>query len=290
MTEQTGLQDPRIQDYIDGRLDPEARAEVAAELRGQPALAAAVEQLRHDTDMLQAIGQEVLDEPVPERLRAVLRRSAPPEGRARSAGRQDSPQHPARHHPRRGGSAGRGPAWWLARAAAVGLIFASGIGSGWVLNDLTNPAPSLEDVVLANVTQAFDFYDESDGYPVEFPADRATDFRDWISRNFARDIEPPDLAEFGYAFEGGRLFPSAGVRVGSFQFTGPDKGRLGVFFWPDEATAAAPMLGQAAPDITYHVWSGNGFSIAVMGRTETLDLDSAAEAVFAFYQDIFSSS
>jgi anti-sigma factor RsiW len=62
-----------IQRYIDGRLGERDRAVVAAYLRTHPA-AAEVEALRRQSEVLRQIGQEILSEPVPERLREVLRR------------------------------------------------------------------------------------------------------------------------------------------------------------------------------------------------------------------------
>lgn len=267
----SAFDDPRLLDYVDGRLSPVERAAIAAELRSDPALAAEVEQIRHDTEMLQGIDREVLDEPVPARLRAVLR-PAPEAADARR---------------------GPTPGTWrqrLARAAAIVLLFTSGLGTGWIMNDFANPGPSLRDVVLANAGEAFDFYRQSDGYPLDFPADRAEDFRAMVSQVFEREIDPPDLQELGYAFEGGRMMPTAGVRVGSFQFSSEEKGQLGVFFWPDDEVIDAPFVGGDESDLAYRVWSGNGFAIAVMGSTEDLDLDTVAETVFAFYEDLFGTS
>lgn len=258
-----------LQAYLDDRLSARERAEVAIEIARSPALAQRMQQLRRDAELLQAIGQEILEEPVPARLQAILRAAPPIEATSATSART---QH------RR-----------LATAAAL-LLFLSGTGAGWIANDLVNPAPSVQQVILASVAQAFDFYDASVGYPLEFPADRAADLRSWITQAFARDIEPPDLQEFGYAFDGGRLLPGGGVRVGAFQFSRPEKGRLGVFFWPDEEALPALLTGRLDPDTAYRVWSGNGFAVAVMGREENDDLEPAAEAVFAFYRNVFGTS
>jgi anti-sigma factor RsiW len=277
MAERSAFQDPRLQDYVDDRLYARERAEVAAELEADPKLAADVEQIRRDGDLLRALAHDVLDEPVPERLRAVLRHQSP------SATSEVPAAEP------RGGE-GALDRSWLSKAAAVVLLFASGVGAGWIANDFANSGPSAQEVILASVSQAFSFYDESDGYPLDFPVDRAEDFRSWIEQAFERDIEPPDLAEIGYDFEGGRLMPGGGVRVGAFQFSAPERGRLGVFFWPETEALPAPMSGRADPDVAYRVWSGNGFAIAVMGNEQNTDLDAVAETVFAFYQDIFGAS
>jgi anti-sigma factor RsiW len=49
---------------------------MAAYLRAHPEVAAEVESLRRQNEALKRVGQEVLDEPIPERLRALVRPSA----------------------------------------------------------------------------------------------------------------------------------------------------------------------------------------------------------------------
>lgn len=67
------LSDEKIRDYIDGRLSERDRAVVAAYLIANPDVAAEVNRLRLVNEMIGGLGQDVLDEPVPERLIAALR-------------------------------------------------------------------------------------------------------------------------------------------------------------------------------------------------------------------------
>src|SRR5690554_4344952 len=79
MAKRSVFTDRQLQDYIDGRLSERDRASVAAYLLAHPDVAAEVETVRRQSEALRALGQEILDEPVPERLREVLRRPlAPP--------------------------------------------------------------------------------------------------------------------------------------------------------------------------------------------------------------------
>ena len=73
MADREILADHKIQDYIDGRLDERDQAIVAAYLLAHPDAASKVETLRRQNEALKGIGQEILDEPVPARLREVLR-------------------------------------------------------------------------------------------------------------------------------------------------------------------------------------------------------------------------
>jgi anti-sigma factor RsiW len=71
----------RLHAYIDGRLSDRDRAALAAYLVAHPGIAAEVEALRRQSEILRGIGQSILDEPVPRRLREMLP-TEPPRSRA----------------------------------------------------------------------------------------------------------------------------------------------------------------------------------------------------------------
>ena len=75
-----------IQDFIDGRLGRGARASFIARLLQCPEVGVEVEAMRRQQEALREIGQEILDEPVPPRLRIILQRGAPAHGNGRSGG------------------------------------------------------------------------------------------------------------------------------------------------------------------------------------------------------------
>lgn len=62
-----------LQDYIEGRLDPNAEARVEAYLRANPPEAAHVELLRQQARYLRRLGEDILREPVPEQFLDLLR-------------------------------------------------------------------------------------------------------------------------------------------------------------------------------------------------------------------------
>ena len=63
-----------MQDYIEGRLAPREQARVAAYLRQNPAESARVEALRLQAARLKKLGDQILNEPVPDQFLEILRR------------------------------------------------------------------------------------------------------------------------------------------------------------------------------------------------------------------------
>lgn len=68
------LSEEKICDYVDGRLSKRDRAIVAAYLFANPEVGAEVSRLRLVNEMIAGLGQDRLDDPIPDRLIAVLGR------------------------------------------------------------------------------------------------------------------------------------------------------------------------------------------------------------------------
>ena len=80
------ISDAEIQDFIDDRLDRGARSSFIARLLECPEVGVQVEAMRRQQEALREIGQEILDEPVPPRLRIILQKLSPAHGNGRSGG------------------------------------------------------------------------------------------------------------------------------------------------------------------------------------------------------------
>lgn len=265
MADHEMLADDKIQDYIDGRLDDRGKAVVAAYLLAHPDVASHVEMLRRQNEALRGIGHEILDEPVPARLRNVLHQQAQQPAEVSFVGR-----------------ARLRSSSFLEAAAAI-LLFCVGGAVGWFMHDGLTPRPGLQDLIAANAADVYTFYGGDHDYPVDFPPDQTTELVSWIHRSFNREISPPDLANLFYEYRGGQLLPISGASIGFFQFEGPEDARLAVVFWPgDQPPTQLERIGQQQ-NVTARYWLGDGFSFAVMSDASNPDLESAAKAVFSFY-------
>lgn len=268
MADRSVFTDGQLQDYVDGRLRERDRAAVAAYLLAYPHIAAEVEAVRRQSEALRALGHEILDEPVPERLRAVLRRGPT---------RASAEPRPARERPKP-----RRRSRFLETAAAILLLLAGG-ALGWFAHGASRPALSPADALLAHMANAYALYGARD-YPVVFPPERANDFVTWIGKSFEREVPPPNLAELGYRYRGGRLLANAGAHIGLFLFERPENARLAVFFWTNPG---APNVVASLPDrngIAARFWNIDGLSFAVIGDRANRDLQAAADSVFTFYE------
>jgi anti-sigma factor RsiW len=272
MANRSVFTDRQLQDYVDGRLNERDRAAVAAYLLAHPHAATQVEAVRRQSEALRALGHEILDAPVPERLREALRH--PPR-------RSDAqPQLvTARSQPRRGSR-------FLETAAAILLLVAGG-ALGWFAHGLVRPVPTPDDTLLAHMANAYALYGTRD-YPAAFPPDRAEEFVTWISRSFRREVPPPNLAELGYSYLGGRLVPNAGANIGLFQFKHQDA-RLAVFFWSNAAPPEGVRSIHDRGDVAAHLGAADGLSFAVIGDKANRDLETAADSVFEFYERALAS-
>jgi anti-sigma factor RsiW len=136
----------------------------------------------------------------------------------------------------------------------------------------------------------YTFYGGDHDYPVDFPPDRTAELVSWINRSFDREISPPDLATLSYEYRGGQLLPISGASIGFFQFVGPEGARLAVVFWPgDQPPTKVDRIGRQQ-NVAARYWMGDGFSFAVMSDENNPDLESAADAVFSYYDGALGPS
>ena len=68
------VNDEEIQEYIDGRLSAARRREVEAFLAAHPSRAAEVQSLLRQQEALRRLGEDILNEPIPDRFQEILRR------------------------------------------------------------------------------------------------------------------------------------------------------------------------------------------------------------------------
>lgn len=91
MSPRKPVTDDELSEYVDGGLSEARRAEIADWLLENPKKAAEVERLRQLNEALRGLGAEILDEPVPDRLRDVVRRERQRRGPGQDDERGEKP-------------------------------------------------------------------------------------------------------------------------------------------------------------------------------------------------------
>jgi anti-sigma factor RsiW len=256
------LADHKIQDYVDGRLSEPDRAAFAAYLLTHREIGSQVEALRRQNDILRGIGHDILEEPVPNRLRDALYQPKVVSLESRRVR----------------------PSGFLEAAAAI-LLFCVGGALGWFANGTLTPQLSKDDRTLSDAVSAYTFYGGQQGFPIEFPPDRSVELASWISRSFSKEFAPPDLEDLGYLYLGGRLLPGVTSKIGAFMFENASSQQVVVFFWPTDAPPQDVINVSHQDQLETRFWFGTGFGFAVIGDSSSSDIQQVAEAVFSFYDE-----
>lgn len=250
-----------IQEYIDGRLDGRRHDEFLAYLEANPHIADYVECLKKQNESLRQLGAAMLDEPVPERLRAIVHPGV--DAKARPSGR--------RYRFR-----------FLEAAAAAVIFICGGIG-GWWVHGAMNPVPSQVELLLQNASHAYGFYGSDDGFPVEFSPERGKELEKWIGKLFGRSIPYPDLSESGYQFAGGNILPGSSGQTVFFMFSHSEGGRVSVVAWAskDQPSQTVTMAELGKTAVRY--WFSDGLGYAVLGDPADDGLGKISDSIFEFY-------
>lgn len=241
MNKQAGtLAETDLHAYADDRLDAARRAEVEAWLANHPADAARVADYRQQNDMMQALFNPILNEPIPLQMYAQARRR--------------TLSQPLRY------------------AAMVGAMVISGI-LGWSLHGMDK---SRQTPILAMVNRAalaHVVYTPEVLHPVEVNKEQEEQLVKWLSKRLGNNIRAPHLVGAGYDLMGGRLLPgnqgpvaqfmyedARGQRLtlyisskmagkGDASFRYALEGKVSVFYWVDEDLGYALSGEIAKPEL-----------------------------------------
>lgn len=249
--------------YVDGRLDPAARAAVQARLAGDAEAARRVAEWTRQREALRGLHAGILAEPVPSTLAQAAQRLH-----------------------RRSDRVGRW-ARWGGIAAGLALAFVA----GWASHLQWSARGS--DPQLARARGAGEFarqailahavYLPEVRHPVEVEAAQQDHLVQWLSRRLQRPLKVPNLSGVGYALVGGRLLPGEKGARAQFMYQDAAGDRITLYVGAVDAGAAS---GETAfrftgdgPVATFY-WVDQGFGYALAGKPPRQKLLSLAEAVY----------
>lgn len=253
--------------FVDGRLDPAARAAVQARLETDPEAARTVRAWQQQKELLQALHREVLAEPVPPSLLQAAQQL---------------------HH--RSTRLGQWQRWG---GLAAALLLAFGLGWGGSLQwqslqdagafGIARSRPAHEFARQALV--AYAVYTPEVRHPVEVEAAQQQHLVAWLSKRLNRPLKVPNLTAQGYELVGGRLLPGDQGARAQFMFQSPGGERITLYVGALEGKGAAAG-GETAfrysseGEVSSFYWVDQGFGYALTGKTPRARLLVLAEAVY----------
>jgi anti-sigma factor RsiW len=269
--------DERLIAYLDGEVDASARREIEAWLDSDPAARDKLAALAESAALVRSAFDEVMREPVPERLIAAAR------------GERVSAERSAKIVPfRRGPGAGAAPAarsWWhgLPLAASLfGLLLGGSVAylsvAKLLPGGLGGKQPAVEMVAADNLwlDNAVGYFKlaAGDGALVDVPA--TGDAREaWqkISESLPQpqEVRWPDLnlKPWGLNFRGARLVVADGRPAAQLMYTTDNKaiGPLTLIIGSSKEPDTPPTLTRRQ-DVNLLYWRHQGRAYALVGQTD----------------------
>jgi anti-sigma factor RsiW len=234
--------------YVDGELAADMQDEVEAYLRTDLEAAQRVEAWRRQNEALKAAFAGSLDEPVPPRIMAALRK------------------RPVRVR------------FWLSMAAAgLALLMLGGAG-GWYLSQDTGArlAASLADRALV----AHEVYAVEVKHPVEVGANDRQHLAAWLSKRLGHVIEVPDLSSEGYTLLGGRLLAGVDRPAAQLMYEDQTKRRITIFLTANLHNKESTFQVEEKGNLVACYWLDGPFGFAVAGELEMSKAMHLARVVY----------
>lgn len=247
--------------YADGLLDadPMRKRAVEAFLRAHPAEAERVAAYIEQNREIQRLYGPIINEPLPERLQAIL-------------------------HRERGDGAGR--IHWLRAAASVAILLATG-GGGWLMGFEQRQTPSLAE---SFVEQALAIHPQmrkpesampridtvsagvSAGGILERPPEAA-----------ALELDPPDLSALGYAFQNRRIVGSGSgsKQMSQLTYERADGRRLSLFLGSRWRPADRKVVFSHDAGVTMAHWLDGPVIYGVVAEGGEPELAAVADTIKA---------
>lgn len=239
--------------WVDGRLSEKDAQDYLAQ--ADASTRDTLAQWRQQRTALQALHQEVLQEPIPASLRETAERATVQR------------QHAANQ-------------WrWAGRVATVVLAF----GLGWLVRAQMPGPAGTPTAALAPTRAAAEFvraagfahavYLPEKRHPVEVGAAEQAHLVQWLSKRLGRPLKVPDLRTQGFALVGGRLLPGEGSARAQFMFENTQGQRVTLYLG-GIATDQKPELAQTrfqfetnGPTRSFY-WFDQNFGYALSGQME----------------------
>lgn len=248
--------DIELHAHVDGELPPARQAEVEARLAADPAAAERVRAYRAQKQALRARFAPVIDEPIPESLRAL---AVPP---------------------RAATGLPRGSLQRIAASVAIGLF---GGLLGWLAHGHYRPAELAAHAARLphQAAIAHAVFSPDVRRPVEIGAEHEDQLVTWLSKRLGTPVRPPKLGALGYELIGGRLLAGNSGPVAQFMYHDGSGQRLTLYVSTEVAgnRDTAFRFAQEGP-INVFYWIDGTYGYALSAGIAKAELARIATAVY----------
>ncbi len=237
--------------YVDGLLDENRRAEVAAYFETHPHVAARFTQYGDHRALIRSALELVSDEPVPTRLNLTHIMKAPRK---------------------------RTPPFWQSAAAAILLLTTGGVG-GWGLHGALRVPVEGVAALTQEAADSFTTFASDPLRPVELRADNTAELVEWASNRIGRKPVLPDLSKSGYRMMGGRII-STPHGAGLMLMYDNDRGnRLVMLSRPMAIDQNRKMTPHSQGNIDGWGWASSGMGYSLTGSLPLDELHPLADDI-----------
>jgi anti-sigma factor RsiW len=178
---------------------------------------------------------------------------------------------------------------WAAAAAIVAVsLFAAGTQNGWVhlvdppTQQLASSADSERwvDNLAAWYRVHLSSYQKDQRLLVDVGAENIGELEKWIGTKLQRQITLPDLAQFGYRQQGGRLLLIGGRPAAQFFYEGENRELVQLVVGVTDQADRGGRL-DTRDDINVVSWREKGYAYAFIGRIDGQRLWLMADVTWA---------
>jgi anti-sigma factor RsiW len=274
MNEMTRIDDVMLMAYVDGEIDVATAREIETRLAVDPALAQQVRTLRDSAATARAAFNEVLHEPIPDRLMATITK-APIRAESSVVSLAERKQ---------GRANARVVVGWALAASLAALV----LGSTGTYMFMGGSLPIGGGVQLAAADRWLDQVGGIHGVLestlrtnerllVDFGAEHIEELEKWFGTKMDRSLSVPDLSAFGFMAQGGRILVIGGRPAAQFVYRS-NAGELIALVVA--STNQGDQAGRAAKRGNANIvhWREKGYAYAFVGTIDSDRLWSMADA------------
>ncbi|MGG1945329.1 anti-sigma factor [Trinickia sp. NRRL B-1857] len=156
--------------------------------------------------------------------------------------------------------------WWRHALVAAGSL-AAGVVLAWFAGTLETYLlpPAAQSAFARQADIAYALYAPEQEHAVEVAATREGTVVSWLSKRLNRPLTVPSLAEYGYAFLGGRLLPGSAGPAAQFMYENGHGERLALYVSAASLAQAPVRLWRDGDRRTFY-WASRRTAYALSGE------------------------